>query len=521
LNNHRFFKKKQKQQGEEATMTDEQDHNDDPSSSSSSSPGKQATSGATVNFPIKLMQILSSKEPDGETTSYKEIVHWTSNGKAFKIENRAKLSSQLLPLYFGGEAEFRSFTRRLLRWGFRRIIKKGTEDHGAFFHELFQRDSPALCHQIKTREKINMAIEGVETKREEFKRKEREAIASMVSMSCDPPVHDSADAPESRKSPLLMRHKKFKKTTGGLLNMPFVHAETANTKRQHILTQMKEHQTQTSVVHSKQQRGAPVSAAPMGGAGAAQAMQEFRHAQDAMVQARNRLLAHQAHTLHQQEQLQLARRSPLVEEVVRHNQYVVLGSCASAEAQSFASLEHTIAMHQQALYYHAAGARNHQLYPADGAQQGPSARPASVGGPGSCRHSVVHSQGYADTTKQALFQSILKKQGLKQEVERLAERNRQLSEAHAAMEDSIRPGSTPRATDRAALVSLYQKENACTSRLRSKNAVLEDVAAATRTMAFPQGAAPSNMKYGHHLGVPYSSSRYGYHQVENTSQSTA
>jgi hypothetical protein len=89
------------------------------------------------------MQILSVKETDGETTSYKEIVHWTSNGKAFKIENRAKLSSQVLPLYFGGDAEFRSFTRRLLRWGFRRIINKGTEGHGAFFHEVRQHEANA------------------------------------------------------------------------------------------------------------------------------------------------------------------------------------------------------------------------------------------------------------------------------------------------------------------------------------------------------------------------------------------
>jgi hypothetical protein len=84
------------------------------------------------------MQMLSVKEP-----SYKEIVHWTSNGKAFKIENRVKLCSQVLPLYFGLEVQSRSFTRRLLRWGFRSINKKGTEDHGAFFHEVSQHEANA------------------------------------------------------------------------------------------------------------------------------------------------------------------------------------------------------------------------------------------------------------------------------------------------------------------------------------------------------------------------------------------
>jgi hypothetical protein len=178
-----------------------------------------------------------------------------------------------------------------------------------------------------------MIIEGVETKRDKFKRKEQEAIDSMVSMSSHHHAHDSVNAP---KIPLLMRHKKFKKTTGDLfqareqevagLNMPFVH-EAANKKRQHIRTQMKEHQA--SFPHSKQQRGAPVSAASMGGAGADQAIQQIRHAQDAMVQARNCLLAHQTQTLHQKIYSQLALQSPLLEGDVRHHQYAVLDPYAS------------------------------------------------------------------------------------------------------------------------------------------------------------------------------------------------
>jgi hypothetical protein len=324
-----------------------------------------------------------------------------------------------------------------------------------------------LCHQIKTREKLNMFIKGVETKRDKLKLIEREAIASMVSMSSHQHAHGSVNAP---KSPLLMRHNKFKKTTGGLfqareqhgaqLNMRVVD-EAANTKQLRILMQIKERQA--SFAHSKQQRGSSVPASSMGRAGAAQAMQHY-----AMVQARNRLLAHQSRTLHQKEQIQLARRSPRMGGDVRHHQYVGIDQCPSAA--SFASLEHTIVMHHRALYYHHSDtkARTQQLYPAGGAQQGPSAMPASVGGAGVCTHTVVHSQGYADhTTKQALFQSILKKQALKQEVERLAVINRQLAEAHAAMEDATRTGSTPHVADRSALVSLYQKINASTSRLHT------------------------------------------------------
>jgi hypothetical protein len=345
-----------------------------------------------------------------------------------------------------------------------------------------------LCHQIKTREQVKMLLEGVANKRENFKRKEQEAIYYMESMRNHEHAYDSVNAPKS--------HKKLKKMTGDLsreqhgarLDMPCVHETAINTKRQRILTQMKERQT--SVAHSKQQRGA---LAPV-----PQAMQEFRHAQDVLVQARNRLLAHQSLILPQKEQLQLARRSPLVEGDVRHNQYVVLDPCATDA--SIASLEHTIAMQQHALCYHlsVAGGRNQQLYPADGTQQGPSVRPASVGGAGSCIPTV-----------EALFQSIFKKQAIKQEIERLAERNRQLAEAHVAMEDSTRPGSTPRAAARSATMSLYQKKNACTSRLHNKSGAFDDADVVTPTMPFPQAvgsmtpnSAP-NMSYGHHLGVPY------------------
>jgi hypothetical protein len=297
-----------------------------------------------------------------------------------------------------------------------------------------------LCHQIKTRGKLKMAIEGVDTKRDKFKRKElQETIAPMVSMISHQHAHDSANAP---KSPVLMRHKKFKKATGDLfqareqhdarLNMKFVH-EAVSTKRQHILTQMKERHA--SFAHSKQQRGAPVPAASMGGPGAVLAMQEFWHAQYAMVQARNRVLAHQSYTLHQEEHLQLARRS-----LWRERSATNIMSCLTD-----APRQRTLRHWNMPLPYHhsAAGGGTQQLYPVDGVQQGPSAMPASVRGAGSCTPSVVHSQGYADhvvvrdTTNQALFQGILKKQALKQEVERIFERDRQLAEAHAAVDNSI------------------------------------------------------------------------------------
>jgi len=119
----------------------------------------------TTTFPQKLMQILSEENHEGQLV-YEDIMHWTPDGKAFVIENRAKVSTIILPRHFGGEAEFRSFTRRLLRWGFKRILQKGKGSSSATFqHEMFQRDNPTMCLKIKTSDKIKVT-QGLRRKRD-------------------------------------------------------------------------------------------------------------------------------------------------------------------------------------------------------------------------------------------------------------------------------------------------------------------------------------------------------------------
>lgn len=47
------------------------------------------------------------------------LIRWTRDGKAFVITNRKKLAETLLPQYFKKQTiKYRSFTRRLNRWGF-------------------------------------------------------------------------------------------------------------------------------------------------------------------------------------------------------------------------------------------------------------------------------------------------------------------------------------------------------------------------------------------------------------------
>jgi hypothetical protein len=64
-------------------------------------------------------------------------VKWLEDSKGFAITDKDVFSDQILRRYFG-EAKYASFTRRLKRWGFRRITKGA--DSGAYYHDAFHRD---------------------------------------------------------------------------------------------------------------------------------------------------------------------------------------------------------------------------------------------------------------------------------------------------------------------------------------------------------------------------------------------
>jgi len=73
------------------------------------------------------MEILSNDE-------LFDIISWLPHGKSFFVKNRDRLSNEVLPKYFDNGAEYRSFTRRLLRWGFKRVPRG--DEVGAFFHKV-------------------------------------------------------------------------------------------------------------------------------------------------------------------------------------------------------------------------------------------------------------------------------------------------------------------------------------------------------------------------------------------------
>ena len=79
--------------------------------------------------------------------SISHIIAWLDHGKAFIIKDEQAFCKHVLPKYFGKATLFRSFKRKLNRWGFR-IQDRGMET-GIYQHPSFLRGHYQQLHAMK------------------------------------------------------------------------------------------------------------------------------------------------------------------------------------------------------------------------------------------------------------------------------------------------------------------------------------------------------------------------------------
>ena len=110
---------------------------------------KYKKKGEYPNFLLRLYQIL-------ENESYKNIIHWTEDGKYFVISNLHDFTEQILPKYYKHN-NFSSFIRQLNMYDFHK--KKSGQNEHIFHHQNFIKDRKDLLKLIKRKtKKENMNI---------------------------------------------------------------------------------------------------------------------------------------------------------------------------------------------------------------------------------------------------------------------------------------------------------------------------------------------------------------------------
>ena len=94
----------------------------------------------TATFAMKLMSVLENK-------AFRHFISWLDDGKSFIILNQDAFTRCVLPSEFK-TAKYESFTRKLYRWGFRRVASSMKDR--AFFHPLFLRNYPLVCRRMRS-----------------------------------------------------------------------------------------------------------------------------------------------------------------------------------------------------------------------------------------------------------------------------------------------------------------------------------------------------------------------------------
>lgn len=95
-------------------------------------------------FPDKLHILLEDAEREG----FADVVSWLPHRRAFRVHNKARFLSDVMPRHFKGKGVWSSFRRQLNLYGFART-KKGI-DAGSYYHELFLQGRKELSQCVSS-----------------------------------------------------------------------------------------------------------------------------------------------------------------------------------------------------------------------------------------------------------------------------------------------------------------------------------------------------------------------------------
>jgi hypothetical protein len=98
------------------------------------------------SFPMVLHRLLAELEFTGDG---KNIATFLPDGRSFSITNQPLFESDILPAFFPKMKGFGSFQPQLNLYQFKRIRSTGRLDPGAWRHELFLRDCPAMACRMR------------------------------------------------------------------------------------------------------------------------------------------------------------------------------------------------------------------------------------------------------------------------------------------------------------------------------------------------------------------------------------
>jgi hypothetical protein len=92
-------------------------------------------------FPARLHKLLEDAARQGDD----DAISWSPEGKSFKVHDKAKFETKLMPRYFGS-SKYRSFQKNLNLWEFKTVVVPTTSPRrGECSHPLFVRGKLELC----------------------------------------------------------------------------------------------------------------------------------------------------------------------------------------------------------------------------------------------------------------------------------------------------------------------------------------------------------------------------------------